>query len=232
MDWEVKRMLFNDDLGLSSIFISLKIVLLSTFFVTFFGVVLAYFLSQKKFKAKAFVESILTLPLVLPPTVLGYYLIVLLGRKGILGEPLYQMLEVHLTFSWYGGVIAAFCVALPLMIKVTKTSFDEIDPYLIETAKLLGHKPRTIFFRILLPLSYRGIVAGVVLSFARGLGEFGATLMFAGNIPGRTTTMPLAIYNYSTNGQWKEAHLLALILTLFSILFLLSSEFFMKRRSR
>ena len=218
------------DLLRSSIFISLKVSLLSTFLVVVIGIGFAFILSSFKFRGKSLVEAILTLPLVLPPTVLGFYLIVLFGKSGFLGAPLYELFGIRLTFSWYAASIASFSVALPLMIKTTKASFDQVDPHLIESSELLGHSHLQTFYRVILPLSFRGVFAGAILSFARGLGEFGATLMFAGNIAGKTATMPLAIYTFSTNGMWREANLLALFLTLFSIGFLLMANYLMKRR--
>jgi molybdate transport system permease protein len=221
-----------DQQGLSSILISLKVISLAMILVLILGVIFALLLTQFKFKGKKVIESLLTLPLVLPPTVLGYYLILLLGRQSFLGRIIYELTEKSIVFTWFAAALASFIVSLPLMIKTTMTAMNQIDPNLIHTSYLLGYNKWTTAWRIILPLSKNGILAGLVLSFARGLGEFGATLMFAGNIQGVTTTMPLAIYSYATAGEYAKANTLAVILTLFSLGFLYVSNFLLKKRKR
>ena len=139
------------------------------------------------------VDAILTLPLVLPPTVLGYYLLVLLGRRGVFGEWLGR-LGIELVFTWQGAVIASTLVAFPLVQKAARAAFEAVDPQLESAARVLGLGEMAVFFRVSLPLAARGITAGALLAFARALGEFGATLMIAGNLPGRTQTLSVAIY--------------------------------------
>ncbi len=159
----------------------------------------------------------LTMPLVLPPTVTGYYLIILLGRRGILGSFIYDLTGWTFAFTWQGAVVAAVIVSLPLMIKTSRASLESIDKELETASYTLGKSKADTFFRITLPLAKRGVIAGLVLSFARALGEFGATLMIAGNIPGKTQTMPLAIYEAVASGDEHAAQILALILTGISV---------------
>jgi molybdate transport system permease protein len=157
------------------------------------------------------------MPLVLPPTVTGYYLIVLLGRRGLIGGYLYDLTGWTLAFTWQGATLAAIVVALPLMIKAARASIESVNPDYEIASYTLGKGELETFLRVTLPLAKRGIYAGLVLSFARALGEFGATLMIAGNIPGKTQTMPLAIYEAVAAGEERQAQILALILTLISI---------------
>jgi molybdate transport system permease protein len=154
-----------------------------------------------------------TLPLVLPPTVTGYYLILAFGRRGLLGGPLFQATGWTVTFTWLACVIAATVMALPLMVKTAQSAIASVDREYEEAATTLGKTEWQVALRITLPLARKGILAGIVLAFARALGEFGATLMLAGNIPGRTTTMPLAIYSAVATGDDAAARTLVLILT-------------------
>jgi molybdate transport system permease protein len=157
------------------------------------------------------------MPMVLPPTVTGYYLILFLGRRGILGGPLYSLTGWTVTFTWIAAVIAATVIALPLMIKSARAAIESVDADYEIASYIMGKSELETFFRITLPLAGRGILAGIVLSFARAFGEFGATLMLAGNIPGKTQTMPLAIYEAVVSGEDERAKWLALILTGISI---------------
>lgn len=197
--------------------LSLLIVSVSTVIVGAVGLALAFLLAKRDFRGKELLDAILTMPLVLPPTVTGYYLIVLLGRRGIFGEFVYNWTGWTLAFTWQGAVIAAVVVSLPLMIKASRAGIESINPNYEIASYTLGKSEFETFFRIVLPLARRGILAGLILSFARALGEFGATLMIAGNIPGRTQTMPLAIYEAVAAGEEKQAQILALILTAISI---------------
>ncbi len=173
--------------------LSLKVAAWATLFATLLGVSLAFALSRWRSPWSDFVDSVLTLPLVLPPTVIGYYLLVLLGKRGWLGQWLDQW-GVHLVFTWQGAVIAASIVSFPMVLKSARAAFQDVSPQLEDAARVLGLTTPAIFFRISLPLASRGIVAGVLLAFARALGEFGATLMIAGSIPGQTQTLSIAIY--------------------------------------
>jgi molybdate transport system permease protein len=153
------------------------------------------------------------LPLVLPPTVTGYYLIVLLGRRGLLGAPLHELTGWSIPFSWSACVIAAAVVAHPLMVRAARGAFEAIDSRQLLAAASLGHGRGSIFLRVAVPLASRGLAAGAVLGFARAVGEFGATLLLAGNIAGRTQTLPLAIYEALQMGDDRAALLLSLVLT-------------------
>ncbi|CAA9379020.1 MAG: Molybdenum ABC transporter permease protein ModB [uncultured Pyrinomonadaceae bacterium] len=198
--------------------LSLLVVTFATAIVGVLGLAFAFLLAKRDFWGKELLDACLTMPLVLPPTVTGYYLIVLLGRRGLIGEFLYETIGWTFVFTWQGAVIAAVVVALPLMIKAARASIESVNPDYETASYTLGKSELETFFRITLPLARRGIIAGLVLSFARALGEFGATLMIAGNIPGRTQTMPLAIYEAVASGDDRRAQILALILTAISIL--------------
>jgi molybdate transport system permease protein len=197
--------------------LSLIVVSLATIIISVVGTALGFLLAKRKFRGKDLLDAVLTLPMVLPPTVIGYYLILLLGRRGLLGSPLYNLTGWTVTFTWVAAVIASALIALPLMVKSARAAIESVDPEYEIASRILGKSELETFFRITLPLAGRGIVAGVVLSFARAFGEFGATLMLAGNIPGKTQTMPLAIYEAVISGEEEQAKWLALILTGISI---------------
>ncbi len=190
---------------------------------------MAYLLARKSFKGKEIIDILFTLPLVLPPTVIGYYLILLTGRNGLIGGPLYRWTGWSIVFTWVAAVLASFVVSLPLMIKTTRAAIESVDESLINASYTLGHNELTTAIKVILPLSKKGILAGTVLSFARAMGEFGATLMIAGNIPGKTNTMPLAIYTSVSSGEWSRANFLVLFFTLISGLFLYIANRFSKR---
>ncbi|MEJ7578089.1 MAG: molybdate ABC transporter permease subunit [Pyrinomonadaceae bacterium] len=197
--------------------LSLLVVSIATVVVGVVGLAFAFLLAKRNFRGKELLDAVLTVPLVLPPTVTGYYLIVLLGRRGLIGNYVYDLTGWSVTFTWLGAVVAAVVVALPLMIKASRASIESVNPQYETASYVLGKSRLETFFRITLPLARRGILAGLILSFARALGEFGATLMIAGNIPGRTQTMPLAIYEAVASGDNEQAGLLALILTVVSV---------------
>jgi molybdate transport system permease protein len=173
--------------------LSMKVALWATAINLVAGVAVAYGLSRWRSRWRDLVDSLLTLPLVLPPTVLGYYLLVVLGRRGVVGAWLARW-DVSPVFTWQGAVIASTLVAFPLVQKAARTAFENVDPQLEDAARVMGVPARAVFFRVSLPLAARGIAAGGLLAFARALGEFGATLMIAGNLPGRTQTLSVAIY--------------------------------------
>ena len=173
--------------------LSLKVALWATGLNLIFGTAVAYGLSRWRSPFAEFVDSVLTLPLVMPPTVLGYYLLVVLGRRGLIGSWLDRW-DISPVFTWEGAVIASTLVAFPMIQKAARAAFEEVDPHLESAARVLGLPEWSVFFRVSLPLAMKGIVAGALLSFARALGEFGATLMIAGNLPGRTQTLSVAIY--------------------------------------
>lgn len=197
--------------------LSLLVVSITTLIVGVFGLLISYLLAKREFRGKELLDAMLTMPLVLPPTVTGYYLIILLGRRGLIGGIIYDLTGWTITFTWLGAVIAAVVVSLPLMIKASRASIESVNPEYEIASYTMGKGRLETFVRITLPLARRGIIAGIVLSFARSLGEFGATLMIAGNIPGKTQTMPLAIYEAVASGDEQQAQILALILTAVSI---------------
>ncbi len=198
--------------------LSLLVVSVATLIVGVLGLALAFLLAKRDFRGKELLDAVLTMPLVLPPTVTGYYLIVLLGRRGLVGGFIYDVTGWTLVFTWHGAVAAAVIVSLPLMIKAARASIESVNPQYEIASYTLGKGELETFFRITLPLARRGILAGLILSFARALGEFGATLMIAGNIPGRTQTMPLAIYEAVASGDDRRAQILAVLLTAISLL--------------
>jgi len=208
---------------LSALQISLVVAGLSTAIVVVSGTWAGWLLSRVEFRGRELVDALLNLPLVLPPTVTGYYLIVLLGRKGILGAPLHRATGWSVTFTVAACVIAGTVMAFPLMVRSARVAFEELDRRHEIAAASLGHSPLSTFFRVSLPLARRGLTAGLILAFARSLGEFGATLMLAGNIPGRTQTLPLAIYEAMISGQDRTAQLLALLLTAVSVMVMISA---------
>jgi len=218
-----------DDSILFSLRLSLQVASVSTFFVMLVGVCAAYVLARKSFAGKELLDIFFTLPLVLPPTVTGYYLILLFGRNGLIGRLVYDLTGWSIMFTWYAAALASFIVALPLMIKTTRAAIESVDTNLINASYTLGHSEFKTILKVILPLSKRGIVAGTVLSFARAMGEFGATLMLAGNIPGKTNTMSIAIYSSANSGDWSKAHIMVIIFTFISGLFLYITNRFTKR---
>ncbi len=201
----------------SPLWLSLRVATLATFFAATGGVMLAYLLAEGRFPGRGAVESFITLPLILPPTVLGYYLLVAIGRQSVLGQMFERVTGASLVFTWQGAVVAALIPALPYVVRTARAAFEEIDLAVREASRIDGASRLQQFLRISVPLARRGITAGIALAFARALGEFGATLMVAGNIPGRTQTMPIAIYDAVQAGRWDVATLLVLVLSLVAI---------------
>ena len=205
----------------SAIGLSIQVAVAATALNALFGVPLAYVLARRRFWGKSAVDLLVTLPLVLPPTVTGYYLIVLLGRRGWLGGPLYQVTGWSITFTWYAAVVAATVMALPLLVRTARAAIESVDRDLERAAWTLGRSEWRTALEVTLPLARNGLIAGLVLAFARALGEFGATLMLAGNIPGKTATAPLAIYTAVQTGERGDALLLVAVLTALSCVVLL-----------
>jgi molybdate transport system permease protein len=202
--------------AVSALSLSVRVAVLATLVNAAVGIPLAWALARRRFRGRALVDLLVTLPLVLPPTVTGYYLIVLLGRRGWLGGPLYAATGWTLTFTWYAAVIAATVMALPLLVRTARAAIESVDRDLEQAALTLGRSQWRVALEVTLPLARNGILAGLVLAFARALGEFGATLMLAGNIPGRTQTVPLAIYTAVQTGETGDALALVAVLTLLS----------------
>jgi molybdate transport system permease protein len=205
----------------SAIGLSIQVAVAATALNALFGVPLAYVLARRRFWGKSAVDLLVTLPLVLPPTVTGYYLIVLLGRRGWLGRPLYEATGWSITFTWYAAVVAATVMALPLLVRTARAAIESVDRDLERAAWTLGRSEWRTALEVTLPLARNGLIAGLVLAFARALGEFGATLMLAGNIPGKTATAPLAIYTAVQTGERGDALLLVAVLTALSCVVLL-----------
>ena len=209
--------------ALGALSLSLRVAVLATVINAAVGIPLAYALARRRFRGRALVDLLVTLPLVLPPTVTGYYLIVLLGRRGWLGAPLYEATGWTVAFTWYAAVIAATVMALPLLVRTARAAIESVDRDLEKAAYTLGRSEWRTALEVTLPLARNGILAGLVLAFARALGEFGATLMLAGNIPGRTTTVPLAIYTAVQTGERGAALVLVGILTALSCVVLVAA---------
>lgn len=187
------------------------------------GIALGWWMSQRRFAGKNFIDALLMLPMVLPPTVLGYYLIVVIGRNGVLGQYLDRWFGINLMFTWQGAVIAASLVSLPLIYKAARAAFEDVDGRFLHAARTLGAGEFETFVRVTLPLAVRGITAGLMLAFARAMGEFGATLMIAGNLPGKTQTLSIAIYDAVQAGNDAQALWLTLVISVVCVVVLVVS---------
>lgn len=203
---------------ITPILLSLKIAFISTFITLILGLILAYVFTKHEFLFKDGLEVILTLPMTLPPTIMGYILLLLFSRKGPIGRILYNAFDINVIFTWVAGCIAAVVVSLPLMYQSIKSSFLSTDPVYENVARTLGKSEFEIFTKVTIPLALPGIVSGIVLSFSRAIGEFGATLMVAGNIPGKTETIPLAIFYAVESNNRQKANLLMAIVIGFSFI--------------
>ena len=211
------------DSAWTPLLLSLKVAGWATFINLFLGVGVGFLLARVRFPGRDLLDSLLTLPMVLPPTVLGYYLLVVIGRRGWLGGWLQDSFGINLIFTWQGAVIAASIVAFPLVFKPARVAFEAVDGELEQAARVLGISEWGVFFRVTLPLAWRGILSGVLLAFARALGEFGATLMVAGSIPGKTQTLSIAVYEAVQAGQDELANTLVLITSAVCVIVLLTA---------
>jgi molybdate transport system permease protein len=200
--------------------LSLRVAGVATLLALILGIPTAAALSRRQSIISNILDALANLPLVLPPTVLGYYLLVLLGNRSPVGSFL-NSIGLRLTFTWYGAALAASLVAFPLVVQSTRAALESIDPALEDVARTLGRSNINIFRTISLPLAWRGVLAGTMLAFSRALGEFGATLLVAGNIPGSTQTLPIAIYDAVQSGNQSLANSMALILTVTAITLLI-----------
>ena len=210
------------DAAWPALLLSLKVASWVTLINGVVGVALGYLLARARFVGRELLDTLLTLPLVLPPTVLGYYLLVVVGKQGVVGAWLHQHFGVSLIFTWQGAVLASTLVALPLVLKSARAAFENIEPQFENAARVLGMNEWVVFVRVTLPLAWRGILAGLLLTFARALGEFGATLMVAGSIPGRTQTLSVAVYEAVQSGQDGTANMLVAITSIACIAVLLA----------
>lgn len=205
----------------SPVYLSLKIAFYATFLTAVLGIPTGWLLSRGKFAGKSLLSSLVTLPMVLPPTVLGYYLLILAGNQSFIGRWLYQQFNISLVFTWQGAVLAATVVSFPLMVKAVQSGIDSVDRDLEDVARTMGKSEKEIFFRITLPLAWPGILGGSILAFARAMGEFGATLMVAGSIPGKTQTLSIAIYDAVQGGDYQQANFLVILISVVTVLTLL-----------
>ena len=210
-------MVLDKLMNYSPLILSLWVSVIATSIIAVLGILIAYVLARKRFFGRTILDAFTTLPMILPPTVTGYYLIILLGKNGIIGNYIYKLTGWSVMFTWQAAVIAATVVAIPIMIKSAKAAIESVDIEYEKAAFTLGKSEIETFFLVTLPLAKKGLIAGLVLSFARALGEFGATIMIAGNIPGKTSTMPLAIYRAFQSGEDQLATTLVIILTVVSI---------------
>ncbi|MDR3599818.1 MAG: molybdate ABC transporter permease subunit [Desulfosporosinus sp.] len=201
----------------SPLLISLRAAIIATIVTFFFGIAAACFVSGYRGKFKGLIDGVLTLPLVLPPTVVGFLLLILFGKNGPLGK-LLMALGTSVIFSWPATVIAASVVAFPLMYRTVRSAFEQIDQNIIYAARTLGVSEWKIFWKITIPLSWPGVAAGTVLAFARALGDFGATLMIGGNIPGKTLTIPAAIFFAAEGGEMRKALIWVILIFIISLI--------------
>lgn len=215
-----KGFLEMEQINLFPLFLSLRVAITATLLTIIIGLPIGFFLSRSKSKFADFLDTIITLPIVLPPTVLGYYLLVLLGRQSTIGKFLEENFNIMIVFTPNGAIIAAMIVSIPFLIKSAKAAFSNIDINLVNAARVLGRSELNIFFTIIIPLAWRGIAAGITLGFARALGDFGTTLMVAGSIPNKTMTMPIAIYDALLAGNRDLANILVFIMTAVALIVL------------
>lgn len=198
-----------------------------------FGVGFAWLLSRRNFPGKNMLDALLHLPLVLPPVVIGYLLLIGFGRNGFLGRALYDIFGVTIAFTWKGAALASAVMAFPLLVRTVRLSLDAVDRKLEQAARTLGAGPWRVFFTVTLPLSIPGVVAGMVLAFARSLGEFGATITFVSNIPGQTQTLPLALYTMTQVPHGEAAAMrLCVIAVVIAIIALVAANWLEKRFTR
>jgi molybdate transport system permease protein len=216
---------------LSPILLSLKIATIATIFSFVLGVFFAYILNRKTVPGKSIWETLLIMPMVLPPSVMGYLLLIAFGKRGLIGGFLLETFQIQIVFTWIAAVIASCIVSLPLMYQNAKSAFISLDPIYEKAARTLGSSEWKIFRTVIFPLAWPGIISGIALSFARAIGEFGATLMVAGNIPGKTQTIPTAIYFAVESGKTEMANRLVLIMTVFSFVLILALNAWLKRRN-
>lgn len=219
------------DFDYTPIWISLKTAAVSTCFTFFIGIAVAWRIARYRGKLRGFIDAVLCLPLVLPPTVVGFFLLMIFGKYGPAGK-LLAALNTSVIFTWSATVIAAAIVAFPLMYQTSRGAFEQIDGNILNAARTLGVGELNIFWRIAVPLAWPGIAAGTVLSFARALGEFGATLMIAGNIPGKTQTIPVAIFFAAEGGEMEKALAWVILIVAISLIVILLMNYWNEYQRR
>ena len=215
--------------ALVPLLLTLKIAITATVIVLFAGLACAYVLGRYTFWGSQIIDAICTLPMVMPPTVLGYYLLVAFGRRGWIGAWLEESFGIQLIFTWQGAVIASASAAFPLVYRAARAALAGVDHHLENAARVLGAGELKVFFRVTLPLAWRGVLAGTMLAFARAMGEFGATLMIAGSIPGKTQTISIAIYEAVQAGQDSIANFLVLLTSVVCVCILAASGKLLQR---
>lgn len=216
---------------IAPLWISIKTSFVATAFTFVFGIAAAYWMEAYSGKMKGFIDGILNLPLVLPPTVVGFFLLLICGRNGPVGKILLYF-QTTIIFSWPATVIAASVVAFPLMYKTTRGALEQIDKNILNAARTLGVSEYIIFWKITLPLAWPGIAAATVLAFARALGEFGATAMIAGNIPGKTQTIPMAIYFAAQGGEMDKALIWVILIVVISMVVIILMNYWSEYQRR
>ena len=226
-------MFFFSQPELNAIYLSLEIATIAILFALPVAILIAWILSRKQFWGKQLLNGIVHLPLVLPPVVIGYLLLIVMAKRGAIGQYLWEWFGFSFSFSWRGAVLASAVMAFPLMVRSIKQAFDAIDPKLEQAARTLGASPLKVFFTLNLPLSFSGIIAGAVLGFARSLGEFGATITFVSNIPNQTQTIPAALFTFieTPDGELAAARLCAVAIVI-SLIALSTSEWLAERQKR
>ena len=222
-------MMTISDYEITVLLLSLKVASISSIIAFFPSLIIAYFLARKNFFGKSFVDGLIHLPLVLPPVVIGFFLLIIFGKNGLVGDIFFSTFNIRISFTWIAAVIASAVMGFPLFVRSIRQSISEIDPKLIEAAQTLGANKLTIFKKIIIPLSKKGIITGFILSFSRSLGEFGATITFAGNIFGETQTLPLAIYS---SLQDPDSNLIVIRLVVISIFISLAALMISNRLSK
>ncbi|WP_419741828.1 molybdate ABC transporter permease subunit [Paraclostridium dentum] len=218
-------------MDISPLIISIKTSLVATLITFILGIIISYKIFWYKGRYESLIDTILTLPLVLPPTVVGFFILIIIGKNGPVGMIL-KTIDINLIFTWTATVISAVIVSFPIMYRSLKSSFEQIDNNMIFAAKTLGLSEKEIFMKIMLPISYPGVIGAVILSFARAIGEFGATLMIAGNIPGKTQTMPIAIFFAVESGDMNKAMIWVMIIIGISSIVITISNFISKSRDK
>jgi molybdate transport system permease protein len=216
-------------MDLFPLWLSLQVSIVATAITLVLGVPVAWAFGRRRFPGRDLLAAIVVTPLVLPPTVLGYYLLVLVGTRGPIGRVL-DTVGIELAFTWRGAVLAACVASIPLLIRAAQAGFEAVDPRLEAAARTLGRSEWSVFWSVTLPLAWRAVMAGAVLAFCRAFGDFGITLMVAGSIPGRTQTLPLAIYDHVQANQMPEANTLALLAAGLVVVLLLGLGRFVRLR--
>ena len=226
-------MFFFSQPELNAIYLSLKVATIAILFALPVAIFIAWILSRKQFWGKQLLNGIVHLPLVLPPVVIGYLLLIVMAKRGAIGQYLWEWFGFSFSFSWRGAVLASAVMAFPLMVRSIKQAFDAIDSKLEQAARTLGASPLKVFFTLNLPLSFSGVIAGAVLGFARSLGEFGATITFVSNIPNQTQTIPAALFTFieTPDGELAAARLCAVAIAI-SLIALSASEWLAERQKR